>query len=437
MDWVQTYTASEPLPIGASVSLRYLFVDMNAFFASVEQQDFPFLRSHPVAVTPVLARTGSCIAANYAAKQAGVRVGTPVWEAERLCPGIRIRVARPERYVEVHHEIVRAVGRCIPVTRILSVDEMACRLLGDESQADRAGGIARAIKDAIRQKFDFLTCSIGAAPNIMLAKVASDLQKPDGWTMIRQDDLPQGLHTLKVQDFPGIGPRMAARFARYGVVTVERLCQLTPAQMCTIWGSRVHGLRWWYLLRGEDVPDKPTQRRTVGHSHVLPPDLRTDWGARGVLVRLIHKAAARLRRMNYWAGGFVVSSRYGRGEGDWYESRSIPHSQDTLTLLRAATELWERRTPGMPMQVGFTLTDLVPARGATPSLFGDDRRLIELCHVMDRLNRCFGPHTLFFGAMWDAKDTAPLRVPFHNIPEADPAVHGNFQGRYSRTWTPA
>jgi DNA polymerase-4 len=97
--------------------LRYLFIDMNAFFASVEQQDDPSLRGRPVAVIPTDARTTACIAASYEAKARGVKTGTAVWEAEKLCPGIVFVVARHLRYVQMHNRIVDAVGSCIPIDR--------------------------------------------------------------------------------------------------------------------------------------------------------------------------------------------------------------------------------------------------------------------------------------------------------------------------------
>ena len=415
--------------------LRYLFVDMNAYFASVEQQDDPRLRGKPVAVLPVMADTSSCIAASYEAKRHGVKTGTPVWQAMRMCPGIHLALARPERYVEVHHEIVRAVGKCIPVTKVMSVDEMACRLLGEETRPDRVTAIAREIKTAIRRKFSHLTCSVGVGPNVMLAKLAGDMEKPDGLTILKTDDLAYRLPDLDLTDFPGIGPRMERRFHRCGVFTVAELMKLTPAQMCHVWGSKVHGWRWWYLLRGEDVPDKPTKRRTVGHSHVLPPELRTPAGSWGVMVKLVHKAAARLRRMNYWAGGLVVSASHLDGPY-WYENRHVAHCQDTLTLLRAVADVWRKRPAARPVKVGVTLVDLVPARSATPSLFDHDRRLIDLSHVMDRLNRVFGPNTIYFGGMFGTRESAPMRIPFSAIPTADPAVHvGGHPG--GRRWTPA
>lgn len=411
--------------------LRYLFVDMNAYFASVEQQDDPRLRGRPIAVTACEADTTCCLAASYEAKAFGIKTGTPVWEARRLCPHLQLRVGRHERYVEVHHEIVRAVGRCIPVTKVMSIDEMACRLLGEETQPDRVAAVARQIKAEIRRKFTHLSCSIGVGPNVMLAKMASDMQKPDGLTILRTEDLPYRLPDLELTDFPGIGSRMERRFHRCGVFTVAQLLKLTPAQMCHIWGSKVHGWRWWYLLRGDDVPDKPTKRRTVGHSHVLPPDLRNAAGAWAVLAKLVHKAAARLRRLNYWTGGVVVSVGHVDG-ASWCENSRLPHCQDTLTLLRAVRTHWNRRPAHKPFQVGVTLVDLVPARSATPSLFDHDRRLVDLCHIMDRLNRLFGPNTIFFGSMYAAQESAPLRIPFSSIPTADPAIHTGWGSQ--RNW---
>jgi DNA polymerase-4 len=404
------------------VPLRYLFVDMNAYFASVEQQDNPALRGRPVAVVPVMARTTCCLAVSYEGKAKGVKTGTPVWEAENLCPGMTFVVGRHDRYTEVHHQIVKAVGRCAPVEQILSVDEMACKLIGDERTPAKAVAIARQIKAEIRNAVgDYLRCSVGAGPNVMLAKVAGDMKKPDGLTLMEPKDLPGALYQLKLTDFPGIGPRMEKRFLRYGVSTVRQLMGLTVKQLSTVWGSRVHGARWYHLLRGDDIPDTATKRRTVGHSHVLPPELRTDAGAHGVLSRLIHKAAARLRTMDYWAGALSVAVRYETG-GRWEAGCKLPQCQDTLNLLRAFGALWTRRPEGgQPKQVWMVLTDLIPSRSATPSLFEFDRQVTELSRAMDRVNRLFGKHTVRFGTAFGSDATAPTRIAFNRIPQFDPA----------------
>ena len=402
--------------------LRFIFVDMNAYFATCEQNDFPELRSKPVGVVPIIADSSCCIAASYEAKRFGVKTGTGVWEARRLCPGIILRHARPQRYVELHHQIVRAVGRCIPVHEVKSIDEMSCKLLGNEKEPERASEIARQIKKEIRTTVgDTLTCSIGIAPNPMLAKVAGDMNKPDGLTLIESHELPTKLYQLQLIDFPGIGPRMERRFYRYGITSVQQLMQLTVKQLSTVWGSTIHGERWYYLLRGEEVTEKPTHRRTLGHTHVLPPDLRNEEGSHGVMVKLLHKAAARLRTIDYWAGalsldiGFVNHQR-------WDASTAMPHCQDTLSLLRAAGELWARRPKGLiPFQVGITLTHLVPAKMATPSLFNDDRKLGDISRAMDRVNRAFGKNMIQFGTLQGSEETAPTRIGFTHIPKYDPA----------------
>jgi DNA polymerase-4 len=405
--------------------LRYLFVDMNAYFASVEQHDHPKWRNKPLVVVPVEARTSSCIAVNYMAKRCGVKVGSPVWEAERLCPGVICAPARPERYVEVHKEIVRAVGRCVPVSKVMSIDEMACALMGDEREPAKAEAIARSIKTEMRHTLgEVLTCSIGVGPNVMLAKVAGDMQKPDGLTVIRPEELPARLYPLKITDFPGIGPRMEKRFYRYGITTTKQLLDLKESALAVVWGSRVHAERWFHLLRGEDVPDVPTRRRTVGHSHVLPPVQRTPEGSRGVMVRLIHKACARLRSIGYWAGAMAVGVRFADGV-KWHTARKLPHCQDTLQWLLAFGEMWDERPAdaGPPLQVWMTLTDLVPASAATPSLFPEDRQATALSHAMDAINRKFGKHAVRFGGIVGAEKTAPMRIPFNHIPKVNPATN--------------
>ena len=215
--------------------LRYLFIDMNAYFASVEQQDFPRLRGRPVAVVSVEANTSSCIAASYEAKRCGVRTGTPVWQAKLLCPGLVCMPGRHERYVEVHKLIVKAVGRCAPIDKVMSIDEMACKLIGVERRPENATAIAVKIKAEIKRGVgDYLTCSIGVGPNVLLAKVAGDMKKPDGLTFLHPEELPGNLYPLTITDFPGIGPRMRKRFHRYGVATVQQLMNLTVSGMSRV-----------------------------------------------------------------------------------------------------------------------------------------------------------------------------------------------------------
>jgi DNA polymerase-4 len=390
---------------------------MNSYFASVEQQDRPELRGHPVAVSPVEAETTCCIAASYEAKKFGIRTGTPIYQARRLCPGIKIVKARPTRYVDVHHQIVAAVDSCLPVLRTESIDEMVCRLQPSDRTPERATALAAQVKQAIYHKVGaHLRCSIGLGPNRFLAKVASDMQKPNGMTAIHSEELPERLYPLKLNDFPGIGPRMERRFHRAGVKEVQQLCQMGVPELARIWGSKLIAGIWWGQLRGEDAPLPPTPRRTVGHSHVLAPEFRCPDRARLILLRLVHKAAARLRHLQHWAGSIAVYVDFTDGRS-WEESHRIVPCQDTPTLLRLADQLWSRCPPMTPLRVGTTFSHLAHERNLPRQLFEEDRKLVRLSRVLDQVNRRLKGCELYCAAIHGAQRNTGAAIAFTYIPD--------------------
>lgn len=399
--------------------LKYLFLDMNSYFASVEQQDVPRLRGKPVGIVPTLVATTCCIAASYEAKAFGVRTGTGVHEACRLCPQIQIVEARPKRYVECHHQIVAAAESCLHIDHIASIDEMYGRLLGDERQPERAAAIAHAVKAAIRDRVgEFVRCSIGLAPNPWLAKVATDLQKPDGMVMILPEQMPEKIACLKLTDLPGIARGMHVRLQRHGVHSVPQLCRLSKSDLSLIWESRVLGDIWWHQLNGHDLPFRPTTRRTVGHSHVLAPKWRTDAGARAVTVRMIHKAAARMRRIDYVASHLTAHLRYLHGP-KWKRRAPIGLCADTLTMLRVFSQMWPDKPLGTPLQVGVHLDGLIPLHAAPIPLFEEPRHLADLAKAMDHIDDRYGHHSIYFGAMFGAQKSAPTRISFTQVPGED------------------
>ncbi|GIW84885.1 MAG: DNA polymerase [Gemmataceae bacterium] len=411
------------------MTLRKLFIDMNAFFASIEQQDDPTLRGRPVAVIPTDAPTTCCIAASYEAKRYGVRTGTPVWQARQLCPSLVFRLARHRRYVLFHQRILDAVETVLPIEKVLSIDEMTCSLGLNERSPQQALALANAIKQAIRTRVgECLTCSIGIAPNTLLAKVAADMRKPDGLTLLTAADLPHALHSLQLTDFPGIGPRMLRRLHSFGITSVRQLCAAPLATLSAVWKSKKIGERWHRLLHGGEDEDLSTARRSLGHSHVLPPPLRNDSDAYGVLTRLTHKAAARLRKEGYCAGCVSIhltflDSKRPVSRRRWSWACRIPHAQDTPAILRAVNQLWQARPQGFaPFHVGVLLTELRSADCTTPSLFDDNRRSIALSHTLDVVNTQCGPHALHFASIHDHRNTAPTRIAFTQIPCFDRAI---------------
>ena len=398
--------------------LRWLFLDLNSYFASIEQELRPELRAKPVGVVPVMADTTCCIAASYEAKAFGVKTGTLVSEARKLCPQIQLIEARHQVYVEYHHKIVQAMESCLPVSVVMSIDEMAFRLIGEERAVENAVEIARRMKRALREQVgSTLRCSVGVAPNRFLAKVGSGMQKPDGLVVIKPSDLPDLLFSLDPQDLPGIGRRMHKRLQKSGIKTTRQLCALSKQEMRQIWNGVV-GERFWHWLRGDDLIETAgQQRRTVGHSHVLPPELRTVEGARAVAQKLVHKAGTRLRKMGYWADGFAVYVRIGY-ELVWSEKIRLVECQDTLTLLEALHTLWRQypSTLKKPTGIGICLYDLVPEDVHTLGLFEDVKRT-RLASAIDQINAKYGTDTVYFGGIHDVRSAAPTRIAFTSIPD--------------------
>jgi DNA polymerase-4 len=397
-------------------SLRWLFLDFNSYFASVEQQERPALRGKPVAVVPVMVDSTSCIAASYEAKKFGVKTGTGVGEAKALCPGIKLVLARHDMYVRYHHRLVEAVQACLPIDHIMSIDEMAGRLYGTEQTRENAIALAERVKATIRERVgEHVKCSIGLAPNRFLAKVAGEIKKPDGLVALEKKDLPHALYPLSLRDLPGIGRNMQKRLNLHGVTSVKQLCALSEQEMHKLWGG-IGGDRYAIWLRGDDIEVPPTQHRSIGHSHVLEPSHRNPAGALRVAKRLVDKAAFRLRKMGYWAGGLSVALRLSDHSG-WERFIKLPEVQDTSTFLTALHQAWEEIPNQNPSWVGVTLAPLVPPQRHTPSLFVDEKKE-KVSQVMDRINEKYGKRAALYADLMEVtKEEAPTRIAFSRVPE--------------------
>jgi len=391
--------------------LRYLFLDLNSYFASVEQQECPELRGRPVAVVPVMADSSFVIAASYEAKRYGVKCGTMIGDAKRMCPDIAIVKGRHPLYSGYHHRVLEVVEKVLPIDEVCSIDEVRFRLLGSESSPEVATELAKEVKRRIRAEVgDCMSCSVGIAPNAFLAKIATEIQKPDGLVVLEARDLPHRLHSLKLTDFTGINRRMAARLNAAGIFTSEQLCAAKREELFHAFGSVV-GERWWYLLRGFELGAETHDRKTLGHSHVLPPDLRHDRGCRDVLVRLLGKASARLRKEGLWTAAMAVS--VGGIRRGWHAKTKLPPTQDSVTLVDAFLRLWQERDFDGPRSVGVTFYDLRETGEFTPSLFDPTEERSKLSHAIDGVNQKFGKNKVFLASVDRAKDTAEERIAFN------------------------
>lgn len=389
---------------------RWLFLDLDAYFASVEEQENPALRGRPVGVVQVES-PGSCvIAASYEAKRHGVSTGCLVSEAQRLCPEISFVVADHRKYAAYHDKVAQAIETVLPVDKALSIDEFRVRLLASEATPEAAGDLALRIKKAIWERVgECIHCSIGIAPNAFLAKIATEIEKPNGLVLLLPEELEEKIGGWKLSALPGINRRMAVRLNLAGIFSISQLLRADERKMREAFGS-VIGARWYHLLRGVDLPEIETKRRSFSHEHVLPPEFRTREGSYSVLKRLTEKAGARLRREGFAARTVAFSVR-GRKE-KWESQVRIGPTADTISFLDILQKEWNANPITEPTKVGVALHDLVPAGQLSLSLFEADNNRFLLSRAADSLNEKFGKHSVVPAGVWQAKNTAPERIAF-------------------------
>lgn len=410
--------------------LRWLYIDFNSYFASVEQQINPALRGRPVIVVPVESDATSAIAASYEAKRLGIKTNTSVHEAKRLCPEIVCVLANHEHYVAYHQRILAEIERHIPIHSVCSIDEVACRLKGNENSEIAAKALAARIKAGLATHVgEAITCSIGVAPNKYLAKIATDIQKPNGLVVMHGDAIEPMLLTLSLRDLPGVGRNMEKRLAMQGVFTMQQLLTRSAREMRQLWGN-VWGERLWYLLRGMDMEfEEDPVRRTVGHSHVLAPELRPPTQARFVARRLVLKAASRLRRMGYYASTLTVSIRSEYGERFAVELR-CERTQDNPTLVAMLEEGWaalmQANRHMRIKKVSVTLHGLESEQHLQHDLFSVSShksgiakaKREKLSQAMDALNSRFGRDTVSLGMLpHQGRSFSGTKVAFTRIPD--------------------
>lgn len=415
---------------------RWLYIDFNSYFASVEQQLNPALRGKPVAVVPVMTDATSAIAASYEAKAFGIKTGTPIWEARAKCPELICVLGQHEKYVEYHARAIAEVENHIPVTMVCSIDEIACRLMSNENSHARATEIAMNIKRGLaRNVGEYVKCSIGIAPNRYLAKVATDMQKPDGLTFLNATDLPEKLFSLVLRDLPGIGHNMEKRLNRQGVWTMRDLLALDAKQMRKLWGG-IWGERMWHYLHGVELADIETTRSSVGHSHVMAPELRAPEKARYVARRLTLKAASRLRRLGYEASAMSLSMRIVDGPRYAAEARCVAAS-DSITFLHLLDAMWvgmleQAKAEGIwPLRIkklSVTLYHLQSQGNAQAHLFAalspEDSaaraKAERMSKALDALNQRYGRDTVALGMLpADGRSFSGTKIAFTRIPDVE------------------
>ncbi len=289
-----------------------LHVDMDAFFASVEQQVFPFLRGKPIGVCGDPGGRTVIAAASYEAKRRGVKTAMTIPEAKKLCPEIILVPGNPARYVDTSTRILAYYITYTDLVEVFSVDEA---FLDVTHTAHLFGGpenIAHNIKTWLKTEFG-LTCSIGIAPNKLLAKLVGDMHKPDGLTVVRQSEVAALLRDLPVRELCGIGGRTEARLAQLGIRTCGELGRHDEKALVAVFG--INGSRLKRMGQGVDEsPVMPYHHepatKSMGHSMTLERDTRDMAVIQRHLLQLSEQVGRRLRKDNYAGRTVSLVLRY-------------------------------------------------------------------------------------------------------------------------------
>jgi DNA polymerase IV len=395
--------------------LKWILFDLNSFFASCEQQEDPSLRGKPVAVVPMMADSTSVIAASYEAKRHGIKTGTKVGDAKRMCPGLILKTGNHKLYTAYHHKIIKAVEEVLPIKKVLSIDEMACELIGREREFEAAKKIAQQMKDHVRSVVGSeIKSSVGVGPNVLIAKIASDMMKPDGLVMIEPDQILEKIGHLPIEDISGVGHQMKIRLNAQGYFKIADLIKTSEQELKKHWGS-IWGLRIAKELRGEDLSwRKQTPQKSISHQHVLSPQLRNMQNSLQVLLKLTAKAAARLRdeKMKSTSLSIYVKCL----DGTRFENGiSFHESDDTVFLLNQVQKLYKDfGSVQRPIKVAVVISGLTD--GPTQISFFDNPKNHQINMALDHINGKFGANTLYMASTQSVLNTAKTRIAFNHIP---------------------
>ncbi|MDE0412189.1 MAG: DNA polymerase IV [Gammaproteobacteria bacterium] len=371
------------------------FVDMDAFFASVEQRDRPEYRGRPIGITN--GRTGTClITCSYEARVFGIHIGMRLRQARQLCPGLIQVPSRPERYAAVSTRIMEVLRRVTPDVEVFSVDEAFLDLTHCQKYWNRPPGVmGKVIKELVCEASG-LACTVGLSGDKTTAKYAAKQQKPNGLAIIPPWETRERLKDVPVARLCGVGRGIAGFLARRGALTCGEVARLPVSVLGDRFGNP--GRRVWQMCRGEDsapVETRVAPPKSLGHGKIMPPDTTDRDVICMYLVHMAEKLGARLRQHSLVAQRYAVGLRTQEG---WIRSNRLKttfptnDSRDVVELCnRMVDECW--RGEGV-FQVQVSALDPRPARGQGELFTEEETRCHRLNQVMDEINDRYGEFTL-------------------------------------------
>ena len=373
---------------------KIIHVDMDAFFASVEQADNPELQGKPVIVGGDPKGRGVVSAASYEARKFGVHSAMPMYQAIRLCPDAVILPVRMSRYGEISGQIHEIFNQFTPLVEPLSIDEAFLDVSGCERLFGSVEIIGHKIKDEIKRQTK-LTASVGIAPNKFLAKLASDMRKPDGFVIITEQNAQSILDPLDVSRLPGVGKVTGDKLKNRGINTVAQLRKVDIEFLKNIVGSFAEELLGFANGCDDRPVEIPGQVKSISSEYTFANDIADAKELLNVLDSEVEKVAKRLREDKLKARTVTVKLRYGDFQ-TITRSKTLSGPTDvTVELLEAGWDIfekWRKTSAGALRLIGFGVSNLTENSSEQLLLFDDKSRGKQknIDTAMDKIRKRFG-----------------------------------------------
>lgn len=391
---------------------KIMYIDLNSAFATIEQQSRPLLRSRPVAILNRRTENTSLIAVSYEAKKMGIKVGMSYKEAKRLVPRLACIESDPEKYIYVYKKLKRILSDYSPNVVMKSIDEGLIDFHGVVNPRPLTE-IGAEIKNRLKTEIGCaMTCNIGIAPNRFLAKLATELHKPDGMDEINADNLREVFGQVKLTDFCGIASRLERRLNSIGIYTPLEFLDADEVTLRRIVFKSIDGSKWYKRLRGYGVDDISSSSKTVGRQYVLE---NRNLSRRQIEIRLhnlCESVGARLRLQNKVARGVYVYVKTAHRKY-WHKSLvcQVPFFSDK-TINFIAQQLF-KSAPSNVIEIGVHCYLLEGSGKDQLSLFCDKMASEKsLVWTIDGINRRFGERIIHSADTLEADAVIKQKISF-------------------------
>ena len=393
-----------------------MHIDLNSCFATIEQQANRSLRGRPIAVVAYNSPGGCILAPSVEAKKLGIKTGMRVRDGKLLCPELVVMEPDPPKYRFVHQKLKEIVGRYTPKAVPKSIDEFVLDLEGCPAFKLGMHEVAKKIKADIKHEAgDFITVSVGIAPNRFLAKLGSGLHKPDGLDEVNKANFLDIYGRLGLQDLCGIAQNNAARLAGAGIHTVLDFYTADIPTLKRVFQS-IGGYYWYLRLRGWEIDDIEFGRKSFGNSYALPKPTADLEKLSPILVKLTEKMCFRLRTAGFRARGVGVFLTY-RGGGFWHKTRLVGEFlYESGDFFKVAYKLLGQ-SPYKEL-VGVLAVccfDLEKSAITQPDMFGVQMRKFNLANSIDAVNAKWGSFVLGPASLLLSKDNVQDRIAFGGV----------------------